>query len=184
MTFCRDGKVRVPVGREDQRADDVGVLQGVEMLPVVEVPEHGLAVLAAAGAQGAVGGEGDGVEVSGVADVVGLQLAVGQVPHLDVLVPPARHDDGVGGVGGEAHAAHPVAVALVLDGVLALGERVPQLDALVAARGHDLPVVHGEGHGQHVLGVVLEPAGRLAGAQIPQTQVLVPGSRQSKVACK
>ena len=75
-------------------------------------------------------------------------------------------------------------MALVLDGVLALGERVPQLDALVAARGHDLPVVHGEGHGQHVLGVVLEPAGRLAGAQIPQTEVLVPGSRQSKVACK
>ena len=52
------------------------------MLPVVEVPEHCLAVLAAAGAQGAVGGEGDGVEVAGVADVVGLQLAVGQVPNL------------------------------------------------------------------------------------------------------
>merc|ERR1719325_237470 len=110
-----------------------------------------------------VGREGEAVKISGVADVVGLQLAVGQVPHLDVLVPPARHDDRVGGVGGEAHAADPVAVALVLDGVLALGERVPQLDALVAARGHDLPVVHGEGHGQHVLGVVLEPAGRLAG---------------------
>ena len=99
MTFC--GVILVPVGREDQRADDVGVLQGVEMLAVVEVPEHGLAVLAAAGAQGAVGGEGDGVEVSGVADVVGLQLAVGQVPHLDVLVPPARHDDRVGVVRGE-----------------------------------------------------------------------------------
>ena len=48
-------------------------------------------------------------------------------------------------------------MALVLDGVLALGESVPQLDALVAARGHDLPVVRGEGHGHHVLGVVLEP---------------------------
>ena len=154
------------------------------MLSVIEVPQHGLGVLPTAGTQGAVRRESHRVDVTGVTDVVGLQLAVGQVPHLDVLVPPARHDDRVGGVGGEAHAAHPVAVALVLDGVLALGERVPQLDALVAARGHDLPVVHGEGHGQHVLGVVLEPAGRLAGAQIPQTQVLVPGSRQSKVACK
>ena len=74
-------------------------------------------------------------------------------------------------------------MALVLDGVLALGEGVPQLDALVAAGGHDLPVVHGESHGQHVLGVVLKPAGRLPGAQIPQTEVLVPGARQGKVAC-
>ena len=78
-------------------------------------------------------------------------------------------------------AADPVAVALVLDGVLALGEGVPQLDALVAAGGHDLPVVHGEGHGQHVLGVVLEPASRLPGAQVPQTEVLVPGARQGEV---
>ena len=78
-------------------------------------------------------------------------------------------------------AADPVAVALVLDGVLALGESVPQLDALVAARGHDLPVVRGEGHGHHVLGVVLEPAGRLPGAQVPQTEVLVPGAGQREV---
>ena len=81
-------------------------------------------------------------------------------------------------------AADPVAVALVLDGVLALGEGVPQLDALVAAGGHDLPVVHGEGHGQHVLGVVLEPAGRLAGAQVPQAETLVPGTREGEMAIR
>ena len=69
------------------------------MLPVIEVPQHGLAVLATAGAEGAVRGEGDGVDVAGVTDVVGLQLAVGQVPHLDVLVPPGGHDDGVAVVG-------------------------------------------------------------------------------------
>ena len=71
---------------------------------------------------------------------------------------------------------------LVLDGVLALSQGVPQLDGLVPASGHDLPVVHREGHGEDVLGVVLEPAGGLAGAQIPQPQVLVPGPGQSKVA--
>ena len=91
----------VPVGREHQRVDDVVVLQGVEMLVVGEVPEHGLAVLAAAGAQGAVGAEGDGVKVPGVAHVVGLQLAVGQVPNLDVLIPSGGHNDGVGVVGRE-----------------------------------------------------------------------------------
>ena len=44
-------------------------------------------------------------------------------------------------------AADPVGVALIADGVLALGEGVPQLDGLVPAGGHDLPVVGGEGHG-------------------------------------
>ena len=44
-----------------------------------------------------------------------------------------------------------------LDGVLALGEGVPQLDGLVPGAGDDLPVVGGEGNGHHVLGMVLEP---------------------------
>ena len=73
-----------------------------------------LGVLSAGGAEGSVGGHGDGVEVPGVADVVGLQLAVGQVPHLDVLVPAAGDDDRVLVVGGEPHAGHPVTVALIL----------------------------------------------------------------------
>ena len=139
------------------------------MFAIIKIPKHGLAVLAPAGTEGTIGAEGDGVEISGVTDVVRLQLAVGQVPNLDVLVPAAGDDDGVLGVGREPDAADPVAVTLVLDGVLALGQGVPQLDGLVPAGGHDLPVVSGEGHGQHVLGVVLEPAGGLAGAQIPQT---------------
>ena len=72
-------------------------------------------------------------------------------------------------------------MALVTNGVLALGEGVPQLDGLVPTGGHNLPVVGGEGHGQDVLGVVLEPAGGLPGAQVPETKVLVPGSGQGKV---
>ena len=122
------------------------------MLAIVEVPEHGLAVLATAGTQGTVRGQSHGVEIAGVTNVVGLQLAVSQVPDLDVLVPAAGHDDGVGGVGGEPHAGDPVTVTLVSDGVLALGQGVPQLDGLVPAGGHDLPVVGAEGHAQHVLG--------------------------------
>ena len=42
-----------------------------------------------------------------MADVVGLQLAIGEVPHLDVLVPAGRNDDGIGVVGREPDAAHP-----------------------------------------------------------------------------
>ena len=98
------------------------------------------------------------------------------VVYLDVFVPSSGDNDGVGGVGGEPNAADPVGVALVTNGVLALGEGVPQLDGLIPACGHNLPVVGGKGHGQDVLGVVLEPAGGLPGAQVPETEVLVPGA--------
>ena len=40
------------------------------------------AYLSSGGAEGAVRRDGDGVEVAVVAAVVGLQLAVGQVPYL------------------------------------------------------------------------------------------------------
>ena len=71
------------------------------MFAIIKIPKHGLAVLAPAGTEGTVGAEGDGVEISGVTDVVRLQLAVGQVPDLHVFVPPTRDDDRVGVVGGE-----------------------------------------------------------------------------------
>ena len=103
MNVIASGWIRhgIPVRREHQGVDDVMILQGVEMLVVSEVPEHGLAVLATASAQGAVRAEGDGVKVPGVAHVVGLQLAVGQVPDLDVLVPSGGDNDGVSVVGRE-----------------------------------------------------------------------------------
>ena len=75
-------------------------------------------------------------------------------------------------------------MTLVSDGVLALSQSVPQLDRLVSAGGHDLPVVSAEGDTQHVLGVVLEPPGGLATGQVPESQVLVPGSRQCKVSIR
>jgi hypothetical protein len=52
------------------------------VLAVIQVPEHGLGVLAARSAEGSIRGHGDRVHVAGVADVVGLKLAVGQVPDL------------------------------------------------------------------------------------------------------
>ena len=77
----------VPVGGEGEAVDGLAAVQGVQVLPVIEVPQHGLGVLPTAGTQGAVRRESHRVDVASVTDVVGLQLAVGQVPHLDVLVP-------------------------------------------------------------------------------------------------
>ena len=81
--------------------DGVGAVQGVQVLPIVQVPEHGPGVLAAAGAEGAIRRQSDGVKISSVTNVVGLQLAVGQVPDLDVLVPSGGDNDGIGVVGRE-----------------------------------------------------------------------------------
>ena len=57
--------------------------EGIEVFGFVEVPEHGCAVFAARGAEGTVGGDGDGVYVAGVADVVSLDAAGGEFPDLD-----------------------------------------------------------------------------------------------------
>ena len=48
------------------------------------------------------------------------------------------------------------------------------LDSLVPGGGDDLPVVSGEGDREHVLGVVLEPPGGLASAEVPEPEGLVP----------
>jgi len=59
----------------------IGV-EGVQVLGLVKIPEHGGTVLTTGGAEGTIGGDGDGVDVSGVADVVGLELAARELPNL------------------------------------------------------------------------------------------------------
>ena len=99
--------------------------------------------------------------------------------YLDELVPASGDNDGVLGVGAEAHAGDPLSVALVGDGELAVTEGVPQLDGAVTGTGDDLSVVGGEGNGEDIVGVADEGAGGVAGGQLPQTESLVPGGRQS-----
>ena len=53
------------------------------MLAIVEVPKHGLGVLSAGRAQRTIRRHGHGVQVTVVANVIGLKLAVGQVPDLE-----------------------------------------------------------------------------------------------------
>ena len=74
----------VAVGREDEGVDDVTSLERVQVLALVQVPEHGDTVLAAGCGKRTVGGDRDGVDVAGVAVVVGLQLELGEFPNLNV----------------------------------------------------------------------------------------------------
>lgn len=72
----------VAVGGEDEGVDLVTGVERVEVLALVQVPEHGGTVLTTGSAEGTVGGDGDGVDVAGVTDVVGLDTASGELPNL------------------------------------------------------------------------------------------------------
>ena len=76
------GAEPVAVGGEDEGVDDVAGLERVEVLALVEVPEHGDAVLATGGRERTIGGDGDSVDVAGVAVVVGLELELRELPDL------------------------------------------------------------------------------------------------------
>ena len=93
----------------------------------MEVPKHGNSVFASGRAQGTVGGHGHGVDVSVVSRQVGLEGQLGGRPDLHHLVPSARHDEGVLGVGGETGAGHPVVVTVLVEVELAGSEGVPHL---------------------------------------------------------
>ena len=63
--------------------DLVARRKAVEVLGLIQVPQHGGAVFAARGAEGAVGRDGHRVDVARVADVVGLDAAGGEFPDLE-----------------------------------------------------------------------------------------------------
>lgn len=79
---CGGGAQPVTVGREYERVDLVAGIEGVELLGLVDVPQHGGTVLAAGSAQGAVGRDSHGVDVARVSNVVGLDAARGEFPNL------------------------------------------------------------------------------------------------------
>lgn len=102
--------------------------------------------------------------------------------YLDELVPSGRDDDRVLWVGAETNARHPVGVSLLGDGELAITESVPELDGAVAGTGDDLSVVGRKGDGENIIGVSNEASGGGSGREFPETESLIPGSRESVCA--
>ena len=62
--------------------DFVAGSERVEVLGLIQIPEHGGAIFTAGSAEGAVGRDSDGVDVAGVTDVIGLDAAGGEFPDL------------------------------------------------------------------------------------------------------
>lgn len=65
--------------------DFISSVEGVKVLGFVKIPEHGNSVLATGSAEGTVRGDGDGVDVASVTDVVSLDAAGGEFPDLIML---------------------------------------------------------------------------------------------------
>ena len=99
--------------------------EGVQAFAFVQIPQHGGGVFTTGGTEGTVGGDGDGVQVTGVAFQIVAEFAIGQVPDFDKVVPTATDNEGVGGGGGEADAGDPFGVSFVGDGVFAFAQGVP-----------------------------------------------------------
>jgi len=175
------GAQPVVLRREAHGVDGRVGIEGVQVLSVVDIPEHGGSVLTTGSAEGSIRRDGDGVEDTGMSSQVGFQLAVVQVPNLDELVPSTRHDQRVLGGRRESDATDPVGVVLLSDGVLALSKGVPELDGLIAGSGDDLTVVSGESDGVDILGVSLELTDGSTGVQVPQAHGGIHGTGEGEL---
>lgn len=83
LDTARGGRAEpVPVRAEHERVDHVTCLKRVQVLPIVEIPEHRDPVFTTRGCERAIRRDGDRVDVPGVAVVVCPQLAFGQLPDL------------------------------------------------------------------------------------------------------
>lgn len=165
-----------PVGHrgEGQSMDDIIGRERREVKSFGEVPEHGFTVFTTRGTERAIRGYSYGVDVLGVTNKVDTELAVGEVPDLDNLVPTGRHDERHAEVRGEADATDPFFMTIFGDGVLELTQGVPQVDGLVARSRHDLTVVGGKGNREDILGVSNETASAVSVGEVPKTESSIP----------
>jgi len=149
----------VSVGGENKGVDLVTGSQGVKVLGFVQVPQHGGSVLSTRGTERSIWGDGDGVDVTRVSNVVGLETAAGELPDLDQLVPTRANNDWVLRVWAESDTRNPLRVTLLSDGEFAVSKGVPEFDGTVAGSRNDLSVVCGEGNGENIVGVADKSAG-------------------------
>lgn len=140
-----------PVRWEAQGGYDVVMIQSVQVFAVIQVPQHRLAILATTGAQATIRGNRHRVQITTVSGMIDLQLAVGQVPHFNHMVPAGRHNYWVRVIRWEPHARHPIIVTILLNRILAFCKRIPQFDGFIAGTRHNLAVIHGKCNAQHVL---------------------------------
>lgn len=167
------------LGEDDTVHGGIVLVTG-EVLAFNQVPDHDLTVMRSGSEVGEVVDHVDGVDLGLVSDEGVHELHVGVVPNLDGLIP--RGGDAQSGLVGvvEPNAGDGVGVAVLVNGVLALGLDVPDLDLVVATSGKDLSVISGQGDGEDVLGVSNELVDGLAGGDVPEADGAVPRGREAE----
>jgi len=170
------------VGREAQSVNNVVVVKGVQVFALGKIPKHGLEVFATRSTERTIGRDSHGVQVTSMANVVGLEFAVGKIPDLDHSVPAGTDNDGIVVGWRESDTGNPVSVSVwLVNGILALSQSVPQLNRLVARTAHNLTVIGRESNRQNIISVALKTTSSLANIQVPQAKSLVPRARESIV---
>ncbi len=109
---------------------------------------------------------------------------MGGKTHLDKLVTARRDNDRSRWVRGETDLGNPFSVTIFNQIVSAFTKSVPQLDGLIHSTGNDLTVIRGEGDGKNRVGVTDKTTDGLARVQVPKTQSLVPGSRETELTIR
>lgn len=79
------GAQPVAVRREDKGMDLVASVERVEVLRLVQIPEHSSSVLPSGRAERTIGGDGDGVDIARVTNVVSLDAAGSEFPNLEIV---------------------------------------------------------------------------------------------------
>lgn len=82
------------------------------------------------------------------------------------------------------HCCLPVIVTIILYVILAFTKGVPELNRSVPGARNDLPVVCTEADRKHIGGMTDETASSVASVKIPETERVIPGRRQSKLAVR
>ena len=165
----------------EENAVDWGVALVLgEPLALDNIPDHDSAVTGAGGKEGGVLDDIEGGDLSLVTGEGVEEGHVEVVPDLDGLIP--RGGDAESGLLGvvETDDGNGILMVVLIDGELALGASVPDLDVSVEGASDDLSVVGGEGNGKNVSLVTNELGDGSAGGNVPETNGTVPGGGEGE----
>jgi len=128
------------LGEEDAVNGGTTVVRS-EVFSVDDVPDHDHTVVGAGSEVGRVFDDIEGGNLSLVSSESVHEGHVEVVPDLDSLVPGGSNTDGwlLGVI--ESNTGYSVFVWVLVDGMLALGTGIPDLDVSIETSGYDLSVI-------------------------------------------
>ena len=177
------------LGSDDQPVESLGEENAVdwgvalvlgEPLALDDVPDHDLTVTGAGGEEGGVLNDIEGGNLSLVTGEGVEKGHVEVIPDLDSLIP--RGSDAESGLSSvvESHNGDGISVVVLVNGELALGTGVPDLDISIEGTSDDLSVVSREGNGENISLVTNELGDGSSVGDVPETDGTIPGGGEGE----